>query len=328
MTQTSSPPGFAPAITPQGLTSPEAVTSSLASAGYISTRSISTAVYLAHHLRKPVLVEGPAGVGKTDLAQSLSRALEYPLLRLQCYEGLDESKALYEWKYGKQLLYTQILKEKISELIGASDSLDASFRKLAGFQDLFFSRDFLEPRPVLRAMEQTSGSILLIDEIDKTDEEFEALLLEVLSDYQVTVPEIGTLSAQVPPLVFLTSNATRELGDALRRRCLHLHIGFPDAERERLIVRARAPETPDMLLRQLVAFVQAVREENIRKLPSISETVDWARTLLLMHADRLDPDLVRDTLSVILKRQADILDIAAKADQLTRTALETASGPG
>lgn len=328
MTQTSSPPAFAPAITPQGLTSPEAVTSSLASAGYISTRSISTAVYLAHHLRKPVLVEGPAGVGKTDLAQSLSRALEYPLLRLQCYEGLDESKALYEWKYGKQLLYTQILKEKISELIGASDSLDASFRKLAGFQDLFFSRDFLEPRPVLRAMEQTSGSILLIDEIDKTDEEFEALLLEVLSDYQVTVPEIGTISAQVPPLVFLTSNATRELGDALRRRCLHLHIGFPDAERERLIVRARAPETPDMLLRQLVAFVQAVREENIRKLPSISETVDWARTLLLMHADRLDPDLVRDTLSVILKRQADILDIAVKADQLTRTALETASGPG
>lgn len=328
MTNSSPGPGFAPVFSPQGLTSPEAVTSSLASVGYISTRSISTAVYLAHHLRKPVLVEGPAGVGKTDLAQSLSRALEYPLLRLQCYEGLDESKALYEWKYGKQLLYTQILKEKISELIGASDSLDASFRKLAGFQDLFFSRDFLEPRPVLRAMEQTCGSILLIDEIDKTDEEFEALLLEVLSDYQVTVPEIGTISAKVPPLVFLTSNATRELGDALRRRCLHLHIGFPDAERERLIVRARAPETPDMLLRQLVAFVQAVREENIRKLPSISETVDWARTLLLMHADRLDPDLVRDTLSVILKRQSDILDIAVKADQLTRTALEAAAGPG
>jgi MoxR-like ATPase len=328
MTQTCPTSGFTPALTPEGLTSPEAVTSSLTSVGYISTRSISTAVYLAHHLRKPVLVEGPAGVGKTDLAQSLSRALEYPLLRLQCYEGLDESKALYEWKYGKQLLYTQILKEKISELIGTSDSLDASFRKLAGFQDLFFSRDFLEPRPVLRAMEQTSGSILLIDEIDKTDEEFEALLLEVLSDYQVTVPEIGTISAKVPPLVFLTSNATRELGDALRRRCLHLHIGFPDSERERLIVRARAPETPDMLLRQLVAFVQAVREENIRKLPSISETVDWARTLLLMHADRLDPDLVRDTLSVILKRQSDILDIAGKADQLTRTALEAAAGPG
>ena len=150
----------------------------------------------------------------------------------------------------------------------------------------------------------------------------------MLSDYQVTVPEIGTISAKVPPLVFLTSNATRELGDALRRRCLHLHIGFPDSERERLIVRARAPETPDMLLRQLVAFVQAVREENIRKLPSISETVDWARTLLLMHADRLDPDLVRDTLSVILKRQSDILDIAVKADQLTRTALEAAAGPG
>lgn len=328
MTQSHDLPAAPPLATPGGLVSPEAVTAHLASVGYISTRSISTAVYLAHHLRKPVLVEGPAGVGKTDLAQSLSRALSYPLLRLQCYEGLDESKALYEWKYGKQLLYTQILKEKISELIGDSDNLDASFRKLAGFQDLFFSRDFLEPRPVLRAMEQTTGSVLLIDEIDKTDEEFEALLLEVLSDYQVTVPEIGTISAKVPPLVFLTSNATRELGDALRRRCLHLHIGFPDADRERLIVRARAPETPDALLRQLVAFVQAVREENIRKLPSISETVDWARTLILMHADRLDADLVRDTLSVILKRQADIMDIAAKADQLTRAALETAAGPG
>jgi MoxR-like ATPase len=328
MTQSHDLPAAPPLATPGGLVSPEAVTAHLASVGYISTRSISTAVYLAHHLRKPVLVEGPAGVGKTDLAQSLSRALSYPLLRLQCYEGLDESKALYEWKYGKQLLYTQILKEKISELIGESDTLDASFRKLAGFQDLFFSRDFLEPRPVLRAMEQTTGSVLLIDEIDKTDEEFEALLLEVLSDYQVTVPEIGTISAKVPPLVFLTSNATRELGDALRRRCLHLHIGFPDADRERLIVRARAPETPDALLRQLVGFVQAVREENIRKLPSISETVDWARTLILMHADRLDADLVRDTLSVILKRQADIMDIAAKADQLTRAALETAAGPG
>ena len=307
--------------TPAGLASIEAVTAALASVGYISTRQISTAVYLAHHLRKPVLIEGPAGVGKTDLAVSLSRSLAFAMLRMQCYEGLDESKALYEWKYGKQLLYTQILKEKIDQLIDDADSLQASFAKLAGFQDLFFSRDFLEPRPVLRAMEQEGGSVLLIDEIDKSDEEFEALLLEVLSDYQVTVPEIGTISARVPPLVILTSNNTRELGDALKRRCLHLHIGFPDAEREREIVRSRVPDIPESLLCQLVAFVQSVRDENIRKLPSISETVDWARTLMLLHADLLDPTLVRDTLNVILKRQGDISELQPRLEELTQAAL-------
>jgi MoxR-like ATPase len=311
--------------TPAGLASIEAVTAALASVGYISTRQISTAVYLAHHLRKPVLIEGPAGVGKTDLAVSLSRSLAFAMLRMQCYEGLDESKALYEWKYGKQLLYTQILKEKIDQLIEDPDSLQASFAKLAGFQDLFFSRDFLEPRPVLRAMEQEGGSVLLIDEIDKSDEEFEALLLEVLSDYQVTVPEIGTISARVPPLVILTSNNTRELGDALKRRCLHLHIGFPDAEREREIVRSRVPDIPESLLRQLVAFVQSVRDENIRKLPSISETVDWARTLMLLHADLLDPALVRDTLNVILKRQGDIGELQPRIEELTQAALAEGS---
>ena len=307
--------------TPAGLASIEAVTAALASVGYISTRQISTAVYLAHHLRKPVLIEGPAGVGKTDLAVSLSRSLAFAMLRMQCYEGLDESKALYEWKDGKQLLYTQILKEKIDQLIDDADSLQASFAKLAGFQDLFFSRDFLEPRPVLRAMEQEGGSVLLIDEIDKSDEEFEALLLEVLSDDQVTVPEIGSICARVPPLVILTSNNTRELGDALKRRCLHLHIGFPDAEREREIVRSRVPDIPESLLRQLVAFVQSVRDENIRKLPSISETVDWARTLMLLHADLLDPTLVRDTLNVILKRQGDISELQPRLEELTQAAL-------
>ncbi len=310
--------------TPIGLSSIDAVTEGLAGVGYISTRSISTAVYLAHHLRKPVLIEGPAGVGKTDLARSVAKFLNYPLLRMQCYEGLDESKALYEWKYGKQLLYTQILKEKIHDLVADADGLDASFAKLTDFQDLFFSREFLEPRPLLKAMEQTGGSVLLIDEIDKSDEEFEALLLEILSDYQVTVPEIGTIEAQVPPLVMLTSNATRELGDALKRRCLHLHIDFPDAERERLIVRARVPEISASLLAQLVAFIQLIRGENLRKLPSISETIDWARTLLLLHADALEPTMVRETLNVILKRQSDILAMAAKAEALTRDAVKAA----
>ncbi len=311
--------------TPAGLTSIDAVTSGLTEVGYISTAAISTAVYLAHHLRKPVLIEGPAGVGKTDLARSVAKYLGYPLLRMQCYEGLDESKALYEWKYGKQLLYTQILKEKIHDLVADADGLDASFAKLGDFQDLFFSRDFLEPRPLLKAMEQTGGSVLLIDEIDKSDEEFEALLLEILSDYQVTVPEIGTIEADVPPLVMLTSNATRELGDALKRRCLHLHIDFPDAERERLIVRARVPDVSDKLLAQLVSFVQLLRGENLRKLPSISETIDWARTLLLLHADALEPAMVRDTLNVILKRQSDILAVTGKAEALTHEAVKAAA---
>ena len=189
---------------PKPLTSIEGITEALASVGYISTPAISTTVYLAVNLRKPVLVEGPAGVGKTDLAQSLARALSFPLIRLQCYEGLDETKALYEWKYGKQLLYTQILKEKIHELIEDADTLEGSLKKLGDFQDVFFSRDFLEPRPILKAMEQKTGALLLVDEIDKSDEEFEALLLEILSEYQVTVPEIGTIVAQVPPIVILT----------------------------------------------------------------------------------------------------------------------------
>jgi MoxR-like ATPase len=310
--------------TPPGLAAIDAVTEGLAGVGYISTRAISTAVYLAHHLRKPVLIEGPAGVGKTDLARSVARFLDYPLLRMQCYEGLDESKALYEWKYGKQLLYTQILKDKIHDLVADADGLAASLAKLGSFQDLFFSRQFLEPRPLLKAMEQAGGSVLLIDEVDKSDEAFEAMLLEVLSDYQVTVPEIGTIEAQIPPLVVLTSNATRELGDALKRRCLHLHIDFPDARREALIVRARVPGISAALLGQLVAFIQLVRGENLRKLPSVSETIDWARTLILLHAEALDPVMVRETLNVILKRQGDIAAVTAKAEALTREAVKAA----
>ena len=294
----------------------DALVSGLSEVGYIASRRIATSLYMAVRLQKPILVEGSAGVGKTELALCTAALLGLPLIRMQCYEGLDESKALYEWKYGKQLLYTQILKDKIGHLVEDADSLDEALHKLSGFQDIFFSRDFLEPRPLLKAMEQSTGSVLLIDEIDKSDEEFEALLLEVLSDYQVTVPEIGTISAQVPPLVVLTSNATRELGDALKRRCLHLHIDFPDAELEARIVRTRVPGVSDRLLERLVAFIQAVRGENIRKLPSISETIDWARTLILLHADSLDPVLVRSTLNVILKRQSDIAEVSGKVEAL------------
>ena len=307
-------------LTPPGLFSIDAVAALLQDAGYIATRPIATAVYLAHHLRKPVLIEGPAGVGKTELAVSLARALGHALLRLQCYEGLDDSKALYEWKYGKQLLYTQILKDKIGLLVDEADTLDAAMGKLAGFQDLFFSRQFLQPRPLLQALEQTGGSVLLIDEIDKSEEAFEALLLEVLADYQVTIPEIGTVRAQVPPLVILTSNNTRELGDALKRRCLHLHIGFPDAALEQRVLRARVPGLADALSAQLVAFVQALRAQNVRKPPSMAESVDWARTLLLLHASALDEALVRDTLNVLLKRESDIREVAPRLAALVQAA--------
>lgn len=302
------------------LTSAEAITAGLGDVGYISTAEISMAVYIAHHLRKPILIEGPAGVGKTDLARSLAAFLDVPLARLQCYEGLDETKALYEWKYGKQLLYTQILKDRLNEVLGEAGDLDALTAKLGDFEDIFFSQEFLEPRPLLTAMQQPAGSVLLIDEIDKSDEAFEAFLLEVLSDYQVTVPEIGTISAQVPPLVILTSNAVRELGDALKRRCLHLHIGFPDAERERAIVAARVPGIEASLLSQLVAFVQALREEDLRKQPSISETVDWARTLTLLHVDALGEETVRSTLNVLLKYQSDIGAVDTKLGSLSRAA--------
>ncbi|MEL6956217.1 MAG: MoxR family ATPase [Pseudomonadota bacterium] len=308
-----------------GLTSPEAITEALASVGYISTPDISMAVFLAHKLRKPVLIEGPAGVGKTDLAQSMARFLDVPLARLQCYEGLDEGKALYEWKYGKQLLYTQILKDRLNEVLGGGD-LESLTEKLGTFEDLFFSMDFLEPRPLLTAMQQDGGSVLLIDEIDKSDEAFEAFLLEVLSDYQVTVPEIGTLRAKVPPLVILTSNAVRELGDALKRRCLHLFIGFPDAERERQIVAARVPDVEDKLLAQLVAFVQALRDEDLRKRPSISETVDWARALTLLHVEALGEETVRQTLNVLLKYESDIDAVSPQITALTRAAKDAGGG--
>lgn len=302
------------------LLSVQAVTDGLASVGYISTEEISTAIYLAIHLRKPILIEGPAGVGKTDLAQSLGRFLDVPVERLQCYEGLDESKALYEWKYGKQLLYTQILKDRLNEVVGNAGSVSELTDRLSTFEDLFFSHQFLEPRPLLRAMEQEAGSVLLIDEIDKSDEEFEAFLLEVLSDYQVTVPELGTIRANVPPIVILTSNNVRDLGDALKRRCLHLFIGFPEAERERQIVRARVPNVSEDLLKQLVAFVQGLREMDLRKRPSISETVDWARTLLLLHADTLDEALVRKTLNVLLKYESDIEATSTQIGSMARKA--------
>lgn len=274
--------------------------------GYICSPKIATAVFLAFQLRKPILVEGPPGVGKTELAKTSAELLDVPLIRLQCYEGLDEAKALYEWKYGKQLLYTQVLKEKLGDLLHGARGLAESVERLHQFGDIFYSEDFLEPRPLLRAMQQDRGAILLIDEVDKSDYEFESLLLEILSDYQVSIPEIGTVKASVSPMVFLTSNNTRDISDALKRRCLHLYIPFPSVELEERIVRSRVPDIDDSLRHQLVAFVHSLRDLDLKKAPAISETIDWARSLLLLHADSLDEDLVRGTLNVLLKFEDDI----------------------
>lgn len=274
--------------------------------GYVCTKKIATTLYLAYHLGKPILVEGPAGVGKTDLAKSAATFFDVLLIRLQCYEGLDESKALYEWKYGKQLLYTQILKDKLNDLFQKTDSLSKSIDKLQQFDDIFFSNHFLEPRPLLKALQQKKGVVLLVDEVDKSDQEFEAFLLEILSDFQVSIPEIGTVSAVSKPFVFLTSNNTREMSEALKRRCLHLFIPYPDPKLERKIIRIRVPGVSERLRKQLVFFIQQVRKLDLKKVPSISETIDWAKVLLVLHSDKLNPELVRETLNVFLKFEEDI----------------------
>ncbi len=273
---------------------------------YITSRTIATVVYLATSLRKPILVEGPAGVGKTELAKVLSAALGHELIRLQCYEGLDEPKALYEWEYAKQLLYTQILKDKISEVLGAARSLTEAVDRIATEDDVFFSDRFLLPRPLLKAITSSTPSVLLIDEVDKSDAEFEAFLLEILSDFQVSVPEIGTLRAHHVPTVVLTSNNAREMSDALKRRCLHLYIDFPDRAHELAIVKLKVAGVSEQLANEVVSLIQRIRKLDLKKHPSISETLDWARALLLLNVQSLDQDLVNETLPVILKYEADI----------------------
>ncbi|MGD0946333.1 MAG: MoxR family ATPase [Candidatus Binatia bacterium] len=273
---------------------------------YICSRRIATVVYLASHLEKPILVEGPAGVGKTELAKVLAQALDHELIRLQCYEGLDEAKALYEWEYAKQLLYTQILKDKISEVVGSAKTLQQAVDRIAKEDDVFFSDRFILPRPLLRAISAASPVVLLIDEIDKADSEFEAFLLEVLSDFQVSVPELGTLRAKHIPLVVLTSNNAREMSDALKRRCLHLYIDFPSAAQELEIVRLKVPNIASDLAQEVVNIVQRIRQVDLKKAPSISETLDWAKALTLLNAHRLDEQLLNDTLHTILKYEGDI----------------------
>ena len=285
-------------------------------AKYIATRRISTVVYLAARMGRPVLIEGPAGVGKTELAKTLSEISSRPLIRLQCYEGLDEGKALYEWKYAKQLLYTQLLRERIGELVAGAPSLPDAVDKIAGQDDAFFSFRFLSPRPLLQAILAENPTVLLIDEIDKGEPEFEAFLLEVLSDFQVSVPELGTIRARHIPWVVLTSNNARELSDGLKRRCLHLFIDFPGPAEELAIIRLKVPELPDKLAEAVVAAVGKIRGMDLRKPPSVSESLDWARSLVILNAKQLDAELVESTLTMLVKYEKDLERVKGAIDKV------------
>ncbi|HEX8105257.1 MAG TPA: MoxR family ATPase [Solirubrobacteraceae bacterium] len=279
----------------------EAVAAGLRAAGYLASDATALVAYLATRLGKPVLVEGPAGVGKTELAKALSRYLGRELVRLQCYEGLDEAKALYEWNYRKQLLRIQAGEQESGD--GAWDSV----------QDDIFGEGFLLERPLLHAIASEEPVVLLVDEIDKTDQEFEAMLLELLSDFQITIPELGRIAARTHPVVLLTSNNTRELTEALKRRCLYLWLDYPDTAHELEIVRMHAPELPEKVADKLVEVVRLVRELDLKKPPSIAESIDWARALLLLGADDIDEATFRSTLSLIVKHRTDLDTVAERA---------------
>jgi MoxR-like ATPase len=275
----------------------EEVTDGLRQVGYLPSESAALVSFLATKLGKPVLVEGPAGVGKTELAKALAKLLDRTLVRLQCYEGLDEAKALYEWNYRKQLLRIQ------------AEAGDAGWEDV---QEDIFGEEFLLARPLMTAIASPDPVVLLIDEIDKTDQEFEAMLLELLSDFQISIPELGRIEARTHPVVLLTSNNTRELTEALKRRCLYLWLDYPDLEHELEIVRLHSPELHETVARKLVELIHEVRELDLKKPPSIAESIDWARALLLLGADDIDAETFRQTMSVIVKHRTDLDTVAAR----------------
>ena len=275
-------------------------------AGYIPSKEIATVVFLAAATQKPVLVEGPAGVGKTELAKAVARSMDRELIRLQCYEGLDEAKALYEWEYAKQLLYTQMVKDRINDIISHTDTLAEAVDRIADQEDAFFSDRFIQARPLLQAISSTKPVVLLLDEVDKSDPEFEAFLLELLSDFQVSIPELGTRKAISIPFVLLTSNNYRDMSDALKRRCVHLYIDYPQRETELQIVRLKIPGIEEKLAADLVDAIRRIRLLDLKKSPSISETLDWAQSLLALQISELSPEVISETLNVICKYQIDM----------------------
>jgi len=299
-----------------GFTDVETTRATLEDAGYVCTTEIATVVFLATSADKPVLVEGPAGVGKTELAKAVSRGLGRELIRLQCYEGLDEAKALYEWEYAKQLLYTQIVRDKISDVVAEARTLTEAVDGIAAEADAFFSERFLLPRPLLKAISAPEPVVLLVDEIDKADPEFEAFLLEMLSDFQVTIPELGTRQATHIPFVLLTSNSFRDMSDALKRRCLHLYIDYPGPETERAIVARRVPELPGRLADQMIDAMAHIRQLDLKKKPSISETLDWARALISLQLENLSQETVIATLNVICKYREDAEQVRREVEQV------------
>ncbi|GAC1552764.1 MAG: MoxR family ATPase [Herpetosiphon sp.] len=288
------------------LASTTEVRTALAQQQYLASDDITTVLFLAEKLGKPLLAEGPAGVGKTELAKSWAAASDRELIRLQCYEGLDETKALYEWEYAKQMLYTQLLRDQLKDTLSDARSLSEAADRLAAEEDVFFSRRFLLQRPLLKAILSERPVVLLIDEIDRADSEFEAFLLEVLSDFQVSIPELGTLKAVQRPTVILTSNNTRELSEALKRRCLYLFIDYPTEEEELRIVKLKVPDLEPRLAQQAVELVQRLRGLELKKSPSVSETLDWARALVTLNARSLDRETLDNTLTVLLKHESDV----------------------